>query len=613
MPRLNFVIIVIICIAMFLGIAFAQENAASGGTLRGLINDVTPAQNPIEGVEVKIVAQDGGKEFITRTDADGNYEHAGLPAGRYLISISKDGYDERDGKPVTIVDGGDHFLPLKMMPKGNIEPPFAIPPAERLNVMVKQRIVSLLQRFTESVGARYGLDAAAAKAFHRSILNSIGEMLDQGGNLNAFAEAVEAGNMSLLEILLPYPACKAVFTEHLSEVQFQDYMDFTEARRQRDQEVVARRVAVLIDKELSLTAEQLEQLVQSLLDARGDARRNEGFPISMSVLQLGSQQAVQLVHYRLKISLDALLSEAQSKVWHGLAGAREGFIVDVIDRKVLEPEKVAEERVAAPDGKRPLIHRDPVKFEFKVERKVEVVINEVRVDPRGLPPWQEINPDTMESQEQKMQIAEAKLAAHTELLGPLDEPAARRLAIVAKGVAQQYVEAQGEAPEAKYRAAEAELMKKVEAGEMTREQAAARLKIMRRDLAIEVEANARGENSASSITDHPLYQQAIKDVLSEEAFAQYTAHRTERAVFHQQALRDLVVACMDTQLLLGDTQREALETSASELIPGRIKEETPTELMFFQFFPQTVDFETLTPWQQGEFERVFGPLRWRRR
>ena len=606
MTRLNFVIIVIICIAMFLGIAFAQDDALNGGTLRGQIADVTPAQKPIEGVEVKIIAQDGGKEYTTKTDADGNYEHTGLPAGRYLISISKEGYGKRDGKPVTIVNGGDHFVPLKMMPKGNIEPPFAIPPAERLNVMVKQRIVSTLQRFTESVGERYGLNAAAAKAFHGSILNSIAETLERNGNLNAFAKAIEAGNMSLLEILLSYPACQAAFTEHLNEAQLQDYMDFTAARRQRDQEVVARRITVLLDKELSLTAEQREKIVPSVLDATG----SEGFPISMSVLRLGSQQAVQLVHYRLKISLDDLLSEAQSKVWQGLAGARGEFTI-VIDRKAVEPERVDKEEVADPERKRPFIRKDPVKS--KVERKVEIVIDEVKIDPQGMPPWIEINPDTVESQEQKMEIAEAKLAAHTELLGPLDERAARRLAIVAKGVAQQYVEAQGETPEAKYRAAEAELMKKIEIGEMTKEQVATRLQIIRRDLADEVKANARGENSASSITNHPLYQQAIKDVLSEEAFAQYTAHQSERAAFHQQVLRDVVVACMDTQLLLGDAQREALETSASQLIPGPIKEETPPELMFFQLFPQTVDFEILTPWQQGEFERVFGPLRWRRR
>ena len=128
-------------------------------------------------------------------------------------------------------------------------------------------------------------------------------------------------------------------------------------------------------------------------------------------------------------------------------------------------------------------------------------------------------------------------------------------------------------------------MKKVEAGGMTREQVETRLKIMRRDLADEVEANARREKSASSITDHPLYQQTIKDVLSEEAFTQYMAHRAERAAFHQQALRDVVVACMDTQLLLGDAQREALETSASQLIPGRIKEGDTDGAAVFPAFP----------------------------
>ena len=70
------------------------------------------------------------------------------------------------------------------------------------------------------------------------------------------------------------------------------------------------------------------------------------------------------------------------------------------------------------------------------------------VDLREKQPWNEVNTDTAKSQEQMKRIAEAKLAAHTELLGPLDERAARRLALVAKGVAQQYIEAQGETHEA---------------------------------------------------------------------------------------------------------------------------------------------------------------------
>ena len=102
MTRLRFVLIIVACVGMSLGSVFAQNDAMAGGTVRGQITDLTPAQNPVEGVEVKIVAQDGGKEFTTKTDADGNYKHAGLPPGRYLISISKDGYDERRGKPVSM-------------------------------------------------------------------------------------------------------------------------------------------------------------------------------------------------------------------------------------------------------------------------------------------------------------------------------------------------------------------------------------------------------------------------------------------------------------------------------------------------------------------------------
>ena len=85
MTRLNFLLLVA-CIGILVGIAFAQGDAANGGAIRGTITDTTPAQNPIEGVEIKIVAQDG-TEFTTTTDVNGNYKHAGLPAGRYLIIV----------------------------------------------------------------------------------------------------------------------------------------------------------------------------------------------------------------------------------------------------------------------------------------------------------------------------------------------------------------------------------------------------------------------------------------------------------------------------------------------------------------------------------------------
>ncbi|RKU07634.1 hypothetical protein C6503_24415 [Candidatus Poribacteria bacterium] len=129
MTRLNLALICVVYLVLSVGIVLAQNDSLHrgtiddltqpGGTIRGQIVDTTEMQNPIEGVEVRIVAA-GGEEYITTTDANGDYEHAGIPAGRYLISIYKEGYGDRLGKAVTVVNGGDHYVPLKMTKKDTI-------------------------------------------------------------------------------------------------------------------------------------------------------------------------------------------------------------------------------------------------------------------------------------------------------------------------------------------------------------------------------------------------------------------------------------------------------------------------------------------------------------
>ena len=584
MTRFSFVLLIVTaCISMFAVVGFAQSQTANGGTIQGQIADLTPTQNPIEGVEIKIVAQDSGKEWATKTDPDGKYKQSGLPAGRYLISISKAGYNERTGEPVTVIEGGKHFVPFKMIRKGTIEPFFEAHPNEKVNIVIKQRIVTLIQRVAEGVGKRYALDETAINAFHQSILNSIGSTLEQDSDLSVLAKAAEQGNLSLLETLLAHPGCRTAFAKHLSEVQLQDYLEFTAARQQRDRRAVVQWITVILDKELSLRADQHEKVVQSLLNTA----ENGLFPNAMNALWLSPEQAAQLAHYRLKISLDGVLSEAQSKIWQGLVNANTN-----IERVfVVDPEALIE-----------------------MEEEFEVVIKDIVIDlPEKLPPRIKINTDKAESPEQMIEIAEAKLVAHTELLGPLNERAARRLALVTKGIAQEYIEARDAAHEAILQEFERQLMKIVEAGAMTRKQAAVRLQAMKKDLQDEDRINIqRDETSASDITKEGLYQQTIKDVLSEEAFSAYSEHQAEREALRQQALRGMVVAGMDMQLLLNETQRERLETAAAQLIPGPLNESSSLTLMFFQLFPQTVDFEVLTPWQQEEFERVFGPMVWRR-
>ena len=646
MLRFSFVLILVACVGMFAGVGFAQDDPANGGTLRGMITDTTRAQNPIEGVEIKII-DPKGTEYTAKTDANGNYKKAGIPAGRYLINISKEGYGERRGKPVIIVNGGDHFVPLKMSKIGG--PHVEVQPS-RMDAVVKVRIKSLLQRVTESVGKRYNLDAVAVKALHASILDSIDNVLSQTENPSAFVKAMSNGNAVLLNMLLSRPACKAAFTEHLSEAQLQDYLDFAAARQQRDQQAAAHQITVLLDQELSLTPAQREKVVQLLRDEI----ENRTAGNAMSVLRISSPQAAaQLAHYRLKIPMDGILSKAQSKVWLGLittdtrkeirvgGGTVRGTITDTTP--AMNPIEGVEVQIVAavregggqafiattdangnyrhdnlPAGRylinilkegygerlgKPVTivnsgdHFVPLRMS-KTRKKVENVFD-LFVPNRTTK--KEDTADTAKPQD-AMQIAEAKLQAHTELLGTLDARAAQRLAIAAKGVVQQHFEAQDARHEKTLQGFEADFRQKIETGEMTREQAQNALETMKKSL-----SEKNSVINTSGITTHRLYQQAIKDVLSEEAYAQYSAHQAERKTWRRQALWDLVVTCMDTQLLLDNTQRKHLETAVAVFDPVSRRKSPPIS-MFFLLFQRQRNFEILTPWQQGEFERVFAPM-----
>ena len=120
MIRLSVVLMLIGCVFMSTSITFAQDDLAQqGGTIRGRIVDTTEMQMPIERVDVRIVST-GGEEYTATTDVNGDYEKSGIPAGRYLISIFREGYRDRVGKAVTVVNGGDHYVPLKMTKKDNI-------------------------------------------------------------------------------------------------------------------------------------------------------------------------------------------------------------------------------------------------------------------------------------------------------------------------------------------------------------------------------------------------------------------------------------------------------------------------------------------------------------
>ena len=122
MKHLSLTLILASMLIIYGAVAFAQD--ATTGTVRGNVVDTTTAQTPIGSVRVVVVGTDG-TEHETTTDDVGEYSKSGLPPGRYLLSIYKDGYGDRTGKPVTVVAGGDHYVPLKMTKKDTIVTFFA--------------------------------------------------------------------------------------------------------------------------------------------------------------------------------------------------------------------------------------------------------------------------------------------------------------------------------------------------------------------------------------------------------------------------------------------------------------------------------------------------------
>ena len=108
---------------------------------------------------------------------------------------------------------------------------------------------------------------------------------------------------------------------------------------------------------------------------------------------------------------------------------------------------------------------------FRDDRRGEVIEIEL---------WDEGKDDTSESQEEMRRIAEAKLAAHIEQLGPLEESASQRLTLATKGVVEEYLETQGKDWNSKYEEVAKEIHEAVAVGKMTNQEAAQKLEELKK-------------------------------------------------------------------------------------------------------------------------------------
>ena len=408
---------------------------------------------------------------------------------------------------------------------------------DRTVIFVRQAITSLLQLTSKSVGQRYNLDETTVNELRQSIHESVEALLKRPESMRNLATAARRGNHDkMLETLLSQPDCKTVFAKYLNEEQFQDYMDFTLARIQRDRGAVARHLAAWLDQQLSLTVDQREKIEQRLI-----ANADKGGLVDAGDILWNRLRPEEIIRRGFKYPPDDVLSQTQLPIWEQLTK---------FDHTWRIPEHVPEGMIAMvkakimEDIKAGKIDREQVEFWIEF--------------------WDEDKNDTPESQEKIKHLAAAKLAAHTEELGPLEESASQRLTLATKGVVEEFLDAQGEDSEARYEEAE--------------------------------------------ITHHPLYQQTIKDALSEEGFAQYKARQAERQRFRQQALREVLVASMDAELFLSDEQRKHFEMVAEELFALSAPDEVLAPVDIAYQLCQRTDYELLSPWQREEFEKIHREL-----
>ena len=423
--------------------------------------------------------------------------------------------------------------------------------------------------------------------------------------------AAEEGGMKMLELLLSQTDFKAALTKHLNEEQLQDYLDLTQKRRKLAQQAITRQLTANLDQQLSLTTDQ-RQKVEQLLDMVNSFKKQlatgmktELTPIEMLV-EIDSQESVNMLH-RLKVPIDGILSKSQSEIWKLLAPSRkikdpreeimEAVLLGKISKREAEVLKKELWQEKDDDLEEEEADIKAMAKAGKINKKLAGArLKDLKRRPRGKAEAENSN---SEFEKRAKLMAEAKLAAYTEQLGSLDDRASRRLSLVTKGVVEQHLEAQPEDPDERHKKAEAEIIKAVKAGKINRREVGAKLEALKKELWQEekewVTENEYKHESNTEITNHPLYQQTIKDVLSDKAFARYKALQAERQAFRLQATSDLVVASLDTHLLLDENQRQHFEDTVAQL---------PTSTnIFTKLFEQLDNSEVLNSWQQARLDK----------
>jgi len=473
-----------------------------------------------------------------------------------------------------------------------------------------------------------------------------------------------ASTSDFLEKTLSYPAPRAALIAHLSKDQIQQYVTEAQSRNHRKRLALASQIVATVDPHLSFSAEQRKELTDTIATDPKLGINKSPVARSLTIevmMRIDPNTMLQMIPQPVRQQIRDSLTPKQAAAWElllpGKKRARKAKEENDGDRKeqwlaeqqklekaILEgeiaPDEAGKKMQAmeeenwgkkkkqgalnkgekdwAPDKEKFREKADPREARFNAAvgdiKALEAAgrITEEESDRRMTELKRRIFAEEFDptvakgsASDHRRDLIVATLAAHTEQLGELDARASKRLELVSKGVVVQHMESL-EAREQASEGADARLEQEMRAireaigaGRLTREQAAERMEGLRRQMAATMR-RVPPSTLASGITNHPLYQKTIQDVLSEDAFGAYQAHRAKRESFRQQAVRNLVVANLDGQMLFDSAQQKDVQQISSVI---EVVAEAPAYRVLSRVV-EGLDKDNLSDWQREVFDSM---------
>ncbi len=562
-------------ICFFDFVSFAQNNIPKGATIRGEVTEVDADRTPIEGAEIKLLSSDG-KEYTKKSDNDGKYEFTGIPQGRYTINVTKTGYRDRIGSPFIIVEGGEGYHAIKMI-KRNLGLHNMLIDAERnKNKPDTKRIKALIQHISKEIGQLYGLDEPTLNEFQKSVMDAVKNTIKKENSLlnRAYPQASAEGNLSILVLLFVDPDITTAFANYLTETQLQNYIDSTMKRRQQVRRSLADIFTLYLDQALSLLPNQREDIA-NLLYKRTDGELN----LLSNLLFMKSlpQTIVDFLDGAKYRPFKQILTDEQYEIWQEIV-----MLTKTLNKIVfVELIQFGEEEVVR------LNRTDGKTGDFKIEKLAQMVLN-----------------------------------LHTKQFESLNDSATERFFLVNKGIFEKYTEKQNK--EAikiiSLMKAYPELLFLAVTGQIPRNMALQKLKVLQNEywvngISNDVENDVGDEadvvnqafnqitlnksllQNVFNVITEPIYQQTIKDTLSEEEFEEYRKRQLEIETMRQRVAQKLMVEFLDMHILLNNIQRRNIEEIASKLtIP--VLNKIGLQFMFLELY-LNINPDDLSPWQQN--------------